>query len=191
MLKMTVGRVSAGDMSKYYSKGAREYREKFNIGIPNDREINSVEITSNKLDRYLEVGYTYSSDRTLTFVPRLTKAVSFIWDSSIDKALVKTAEIMINKNAASELSNKLMSSELKNVMSKVEMLHSYNTNEQLELAIGEIESMINSYAGRGLLDATQVEEIEHSMNYIIQNHPARKDYQTTDEFEALVDESQF
>ena len=191
MLKMTVGRVSAGDMSKYYSKGAREYREKFNIGIPNDQEINSVEITSNKLDRYLEVGYTYSSDRTLTFVPRLTKAVSFIWDSSIDKALVKTAEIMINKNAASELSNKLMSSELKNVMSKVEMLHSYNTNEQLELAIGEIESMINSYAGRGLLDATQVEEIEHSMNYIIQNHPARKDYQTTDEFEALVDESQF
>jgi MoxR-like ATPase len=188
MLKMTVNRVSAGEMAKYYEKGARNYREKFAIGIPNKAEIASVEIPVKKLEKYLEVGYTKSSDRTLTFVPGLAKAVSYIWDISIDKALVKTAQIMIDQNAASNLQNKLMSSEVKAIMSKVEMLHSHSTNEQLELAVAEIESLVNAYTTRGVLDEGQVEEIELSMQYIIQNHPARKEYQTSEEFDQMIEE---
>ena len=190
MLKMTVNRVSAGDMSKYYAKGARNYREKFSIGIPNQAEIDTVEIPSNKLDKYLEVGYQHSSDRTLTFVPKLAKAVSYIWDISVDKALVKTAKIMINQTAGSELENKLMSAEVKAVMSKVEMLHSHSNNEALELAVAEIESLINTYASRGVMDEGQVEEIEMSMQYILENHPARKDYQTSEDFDQMIEDVQ-
>jgi MoxR-like ATPase len=192
MLKMTVNRVSAGDMSKYYAKGARNYREKFSIGIPNQAELDTVEIPSNKLDKYLEVGYQHSSDRTLTFVPRLAKAVSYVWDISVDKALVKTAQIMINQTAGSELQNKLMSPEIKAVMSKVEMLHSHSNNEALELAVAEIESLINAYTSRGVMDQGQVEEIEMSMQYILANHPARADYQTSEDFDnALADSNPF
>lgn len=173
MLKHSVGRVSAGEIAKYYDKGARNYREKFNIGIPNQAELASLEVPTNKLEKYLEVGYQNSSDRTLTFVPGLAKAVSFIWDYSIDKALVKTAQIMINQSAGSELQNKLMSPEVKAIMSKVEMLRSYNSNEQLELAIGEIESLINAYTSRGVMDETQVAEVEATMQVILDQHPAR------------------
>lgn len=183
MLKMTVNRVSAGEMSKYYSKGAREYREKFKIGIPNQAEIDSMEITTNKLDKYLEVGYQNSSDRTLTFVPRLAKAVAYVWDISIDKALIKTAQIMISQAAGSELQNKLMSPEIKAVMSKVEMLHSHSNNDSLELAIAEIESLINVYTQRGAMDEGQVEEIEGTMQVILENHPARKQEEVSSEFE--------
>lgn len=190
MLKHTVNRVSAGEMVKYYNKGGRDYREKFNIGIPNKTEINEVEIPAAKLEKYLEVGYQHSSDRTLTFVPTLSKAVSYIWDISLDKALVKTAQIMIDQTAGSELQNKLMSPEVKAVMSKVEMLHSYQTNEQLELAIAEIEGLINTYAGRGIMDAGQVGEIELSMQYILQNHPARVDEVNSNELEAMMSEAE-
>lgn len=189
MLKMTVNRVSAGDMSKYYAKGARNYRESFKIGIPNEAELNTVEIPSNKLDKYLEVGYQHSSDRTLTFVPKLTKAVSYVWDISVDKALVKTAQIMISQTAGSELQNKLMSPEIKAVMSKVEMLHSHSNNEALELAVAEIESLINAYTTRGVMDQGQVEEIELSMQYILSNHPARADYQSSEEFDQMLEEA--
>jgi MoxR-like ATPase len=187
MLKMTVNRVSAGELVKYYQKGARNYREKFSIGVPNNTEIEQVEIPVNKLEKYLEVGYQHSSDRTLTFVPKLTKAVSYIWDISVDKALVKTAQIMIGQSAGSELQNKLMSPEVKAVMSKVEMLHSYTTNEQLELAIADVESLINTYVTRGIMDVTQVEEIETSMHYILSSHPARKEYQTAEEFDNMME----
>ena len=190
MLKHTVNRVSAGEMVKYYNKGGRDYREKFNIGIPNKAEINEVEIPAAKLEKYLEVGYQHSSDRTLTFVPTLSKAVSYIWDISVDKALVKTAQIMIDQTAGSELQNKLMSPEVKAVMSKVEMLHSYQTNEQLELAIAEIEGLINTYAGRGIMDTGQVGEIELSMQYILQNHPARVDNVDSNQLEELMAEAE-
>ena len=188
MLKHTVNRVSAGEMVKYYNKGGRDYREKFNIGIPNKMEINEVEIPAAKLEKYLEVGYQHSSDRTLTFVPTLSKAVSYIWDISVDKALVKTAQIMIDQTAGSELQNKLMSPEVKAVMSKVEMLHSYQTNAQLELAIAEIEGLINTYAGRGIMDVGQVGEIEVSMQYILQNHPARVDNVDNNDLEEMMAE---
>ena len=188
MLKHTVNRVSAGEMIKYYNKGGRDYRERFNIGIPNKQEINEVEIPVTKLERYMEVGYNHSSDRTLTFVPTLSKAVSYIWDISVDKALVKTAQIMIDQTAGSELQNKLMSPEVKAVMSKVEMLHSYQTNEQLELAIAEIEGLVNTYATRGIMDSGQVGEIEISMQYILQNHPARVDNVSNTDLEDMMAE---
>lgn len=188
MLKHTVNRVSAGEMIKYYNKGGRDYREKFNIGIPNKQEINEVEIPVAKLEKYMEVGYNHSSDRTLTFVPTLSKAVSYIWDISVDKALVKTAQIMIDQTAGSELQNKLMSPEVKAVMSKVEMLHSYQTNEQLELAIAEIEGLVNTYATRGIMDSGQVNEIEISMQYILQNHPARVDNVSNTDLEDMMAE---
>jgi MoxR-like ATPase len=188
MLKHTVNRVSAGEMIKYYNKGGREYREKFTIGIPNKAEINEVDIPVTKLEKYMEVGYNHSSDRTLTFVPTLSKAVSYIWDISVDKALVKTAQIMIDQTAGSELQNKLMSPEVKAVMSKVEMLHSYQTNEQLELAIAEIEGLVNTYATRGIMDSGQVGEIEISMQYILQNHPARVDDVNTEDLEEMMAE---
>jgi MoxR-like ATPase len=187
ILKMSVSRVSAGEISKYYQKGSRDYREKFDICIPTKDEINTVELPVNKLEKYLEVGYQQSSDRTLTFVPMLTKAVSYIWDVSVDKALVKTAQIMINQTAGSELQNKLMNAEMKAVMSKVELLGSYNNSEQLELAIAEIESLINAYATRGQLDETQVQEIEMTMSYTLSTHPYYKSIRTEDaEFDMLV-----
>jgi MoxR-like ATPase len=188
MLKHTVNRVSAGEMVKYYNKGGREYREKFTIGIPNKVEINEVEIPAAKLEKYLEVGYQNSSDRTLTFVPTLSKAVSYIWNISVDKALVKTAQIMIGQSAGSELQNKLMSPEVKAVMSKVEMLHSYQTNEQLELAIAEIEGLVNTYATRGIMDSGQINEIEISMQYLLQNHPARVDNVSNTDLEEMMSE---
>jgi hypothetical protein len=181
MLKHTVNRVSAGELTKYYTKGAREYREKFNINIPSKDEMNQIVIPVNKLEKYLEVGYSHCSDRTLTFVPTLSKAVTYVWNVSIDKALVKTAQIMISQTAGSELQNKLMSQEVKTVMSKVDMLQSYKTNDQLELAIGEIESLINAYTQRNQMDESQVQEIEMSISYVLDNHPARKEKQLTDE----------
>jgi hypothetical protein len=95
---------------------------------------------------------------------------------------------MIDQTAGSELQNKLMSPEVKAVMSKVEMLHSYQTNEQLELAIAEIEGLVNTYATRGIMDSGQVNEIEISMQYILQNHPARVDNVSNSELEDMMAE---
>lgn len=188
MLKQTVNRISEGQLVKYFNKGGREYRESFLLPVPNKSEIASIEVPITKMEKYIEVGYKASSDRTLTFVPTLARAVSYIWDVSIDKALVKTAQIMISQSAGSELQNKLMSPEVKAVMSKVEMLHSYTTNEQLTLAIAEIESLVNTYTSKGMMDESQVQEVEISMSYILENHPARQEDNNSGDFDAMMAE---
>jgi MoxR-like ATPase len=186
MLKMTVNRVSQGELVKYFQKGGRDYKEYIKLGIPNKDEIKNLELPLNKLEKFLEVAYNHGSDRTLTFVPTLTKAVSYIWDISLDKALVKTAQIMISQAAGSELQNKLLSAEVKQIMSKVEMLNSYTTKEQLELAIADIEVLINTYSNRGAIDITQVEEVETAMQYILNNHPAYQSQFESADFDAIM-----
>lgn len=173
MLKMNVSRVSAGEMSKYYTAGAKNYSETINISVPNKAEIDSVIIPSSKLEKFLEVGYSSLSDRTLTFVPLLTKAISFIWNVSVDKALVKVASIMISNSAASDLQNKLYSPEVKNILNRIETLQSYNNEASLNQALTELEGLIAGYASQGKIDQQQVEEIESTLSYVLETHPAR------------------
>ena len=149
MLKMNVSRVSAGQMNTYYANGAKNYNNKIQIGIPNKAELDAITVPASKLEKFLEVGYKHLSDRTLTFVPHLTKAVSLIWNISVDKALIKVASIMINNSAASDLQSKLYSNEIKNIMTKMESLQSYNTEETLNQALVEIEGLISGYASTG------------------------------------------
>jgi MoxR-like ATPase len=181
ILKMNVSRVSAGEMSKYYAAGAKNYSEKVEFGVPNKAEIDSITIPSSKLEKFLEVGYNHLSDRTLTFVPTLARAVSFIWNISIDKALVKVASIMISNAAASDLQSKLYSQEVKNVLTKIETLQSYNSEETLNQALVEIEGLIAGYASQGKIDQVQVEEIEIALSYVLENHPFKDTSKDTEE----------
>lgn len=174
MLKVNVSRISAGEMVKYYANGAKNYSEKFVIGVPNQAEIDALDVPSSKLEKFLEVAYSKLSDRTLTFVPNMAKAVSYIWNISIDKALVKVASIMINNSAGSELQNKLYSPEVKALMSKIEQLNTINTEEEMDKRLVEIEGLIAGYASQGRLDESQVNELEASVSYIIDNSPVKK-----------------
>jgi MoxR-like ATPase len=181
MLKVNVNRISAGELAKYYAAGGKNYKESMNIGIPNKTEIENVTIDSTKLEHFISVGYNTLSDRTLTFVPTLTKAVSLIWNISIDKALVKVASIMIDTQAATTLEQKLYPTEMKNLMNKVEILNSINDSDSLERSIKEIELLANGYLSNGNLEESHIEEIEILINHVLENHPAYLQGQVTED----------
>ncbi len=187
MLKMDVSRVGAGDMVKYFNQGDKTFTQKINVNIPSKAEISSVNLSIHKLEKYLDVAYSSSSDRTLTFVPNLTKAATFIWDCSVDKALIKVAEIMVNKNASNMLAQKLTSTEMKVVMNKIEFLKSHADKRALDLAVAEIEMLVQGYATKNLLDDEQIHEIETTLHYMINNHPVNNGEGIEDILEELMD----
>lgn len=186
MLKHTVGRVSAGELVQYYRKGDRNYREDVILHVPNTAEIAAVEISADKLSKYLEVGYSVSSDRTLTFVPKIAKAVSYIWQCSNDQALIKTAQIMINQAAGSLLQDKLITAQKKAIINQIDMLMSYTNNEQLENAIAGIATNMSGYISKGEITQQDVTELEQMIAEKLRTHPARKDFQDNDDFEAQM-----
>jgi hypothetical protein len=78
---------------------------------------------------------------------------------------------MIDKNAGSQLSEKLTSTEMKVLLSKIEMLNSHNQKDSLDLAIADIEAIASTYAAKGSLDQDQLDEIELTLQYALNNHP--------------------
>lgn len=174
ILKKTVNRVTAGELVKYYKNGGKEYNETFDINIPTKDELNNINIPFTKLEKYLDVGYSTSSDRTLTFVPTLVKAISQIWNDTIDKAMVRAAGIMISSAASSELQSKLMTNEVKGLLTKIEVLWSVTDPTGIEAHLAEIKNLIELYANQGKIDQSQIEEIESAIQYILDEHPIKK-----------------
>lgn len=185
MLKMSVSRVGAGEMTKYYQQGDKAYVQNIVINVPSVTEMETVAVSTNKMEKFLDVAYTELSDRTLTFVPKLTKATSFIWDCSVDRALIKVADIMIGKSAGTKLSEKLTSTEMKVIFNKIEFLKSHNEKRQLDLAVAEIEMMVQGYASKNLLDQEQIDELQTTLQYMLNSHPANNQDETD---EAILEE---
>ena len=177
-----------GELLNYYKAGDKGYKDQINVSVPTKDEINAVNISHNKLDKFLNVAYNKLSDRTLSFVPFLTKAVSLIWNYSVDKALVKVASIMLDTSSANTLQSSLYSPELKNVLTKIETLVSYNTEEQFKQAIVEIEGLIAGYASKGIINAEDVTEIETTLNYAIDNHSLKNSLNADEALMADVDD---
>lgn len=186
MLKMTVNRIQMGELLQYFESGAKDYKSVINLGVPNKAELDSVEIGGSKMEKYLSVTYNISTDRTLTFVPTIAKAVSFIWNYSIDKALIKTAQIMAGSTAGDELANSLISRHLKSLLKEVENLYHLSDAAELDLAIAKIEGMASGFAAQGNLDEEQMDEVENTLNYVLENHPVKK---RSSEIETLLEDA--
>ena len=174
MLKMKVNRIAAGDMVKYFENGGKEYKTTLSLNIPNKAEIKNVSISTVKVEKFIEAAYTKMTDRTMTFVPTLAGAVSYIWDISIDKALIKTADIMADSNTSSQLMNLLISKEVKMLLKEIDSLYSVKDPAEIDLAIAKIEGMANGFASKGSINEEQMEEIESALNYVLSNHDVKK-----------------
>ena len=187
MLKMKVSRVGAGDMANYYKQGDKAYFQEFKINVPSKQEIDSLNISPSKMDKFLEIAYSELSDRTLTFVPKLAKAATFVWDCSIDRGLIKVADIMVGKSAGTKLSEKLTSTEMKVIMNKIEFLRSHNDKRALDLAVAEIEMLVQGYASKDLLDAEQITELKTTLQYTLDKHPAQQEESVEEMLGELLD----
>jgi hypothetical protein len=186
MLKVNVGRVGAGDMMQYFSKGAKDYKQSITLNIPSKEEINSVDIPVAKLEKFLNVAYDKCTDRTLTFVPTIAKAVSRIWGLGIDKSLIKTADIMISKEAAGQLMQDLISKEMKTILKEIENLYSVKDPAEIDLAIARIEGLANGYVSKGRLAMEELNEVESALNEVLNNHEVKKREQS---IEAILAEA--
>lgn len=171
MLKMKVDRVTQGEMSMYYAKGARNYKESISLGVPTRDEIASINIPNDKLEKFLDQGYKKLSDRTLTFVPFLTQSVAQIWNYSVNQSLVKACQILIDSTTASDLKDKLISKEMKEILSRVELIATAKTKTQINNMIVEIEKNLNGYAQQGAITREEVDELSQTIKVQIAKHP--------------------
>ena len=184
-LKITVNRLSAGELVKYYKNGDKHYNTKIKINVPDQTSIDAVVIATDKLEKFINVAYKQCSDRTLSFVPIMTRAISLVYNCSVDKALIKACELLVDKSTAEKLSKELLSPEKRSILDKVDMISSMTNEAQIEKAMEEIEKMVGNFANAGKFGQSDLQEIKQLVEVAMSNHPYYKVEVETDEEEEV------
>lgn len=184
LLKITVNRLQAGELIKYYKNGDQDYVTKIKVNIPTETQIKAVKISPDKLEKFTNVAYKECSDRTMSKVPRMAKAISLVYNCSIDKALIKTCELLVNKTIAEKLSKELLSPEKRAVMDKVDLISGMTNETQIEKAMSDIEMMVGKYAQQGKFTQGDLDELKQLIEAAMANHPYYKIEIETDEEES-------
>lgn len=174
MLKETVNRIDAASMMQYYENGGKNFKTSVTINVPTKEELEKVEISSEKLGKFLDIAHSRCTDRTLSFVPTIAKAVHYIWEFPVNRALGKTADIMIDQDAAGVLMNNLMSKEMKTLLKEIGGIYSIKEPAEIDLAIARIEGMANTYMAKKKLSKEEVQDLEKELNLVLSNHDVKK-----------------
>jgi GTPase SAR1 family protein len=183
LLKIAVNRLMSGDLMKYFKNGDKSYTTKIKVNVPTKEEIEKVNVPLDKLEKFVNVAYKNCSDRTMSFVPQMTKAVSLVYNCSVDKALIKVCELLVDKGTAEKLSKELLSPEKRAILDKVDMITSMSNEGQIERAMEEIEKMVGNFASQGKFSQGDLNEIKQLVEAAMANHPYYKIEVETDDMD--------
>lgn len=171
-IKFKVDRISNAQMMKYYKQGDKGFKTTVNVPDPTEEEIQAVAVPLDKLEVFLGLCSKQLTDRTLSFVPRMARVVSLIYNCGIESALVKVCDLLTNnKSLSQELHKKLAPQEKRAILDKVDMLSGITDETQLQNAVQEIENLVNKYEAAKKLSETDLEEIANVINSVMENHP--------------------
>jgi hypothetical protein len=171
VIKHHVNRLTKTQMMQYYNKNSKAPVE---INLPDQQDINNFIATSLPADvlrAFLDVAYNQLSDRSLSYIPRLIAAVSFVFEVPAKKAAIKTCEILVSPEVAKQLGQKLEPAEISNIRNKIEYISSLQNYDQI---INQIEDIKKAAAAASLLPAvtkSDMEDLAKDLNKILAKHP--------------------
>ncbi len=173
VIKHQMSRLNAGDILKYYSLGDKTYRKDVKVNIPTKQEIRDKikEINPKKLEIFVSKTREVCTDRTLCYVPELTAAAALVYNTSIDKALVKVAEIVAGRAIANELGKVLHTPEMKEIMDLCNFIPAITDQDQLIETIEKINGKIDGFFKSGKINKDDVEEIKKVLLEVTKDHP--------------------
>lgn len=139
-----VTRLSQSDMLNYYAQGGKKFNQTHKVVLPEQADIDSINLDPKKLKKVLDVTHSDLSDRALSFLPILVKNVMIVWSMNQDRALVKTTELLVGKAVAKELAKTLVPKEVRALYDIVDAIgqcvstDEYNKQyDKLELAYAD------------------------------------------------------
>lgn len=171
ILKMKVNRMTTNQLEAYYSKGDKKFVNELSLYIPTEEEISSVKVPQHKLKAFLSVAYKDLSDRTLSYVPRLVKIVSLVYNTRIDNALVKVASILVSEVAANTLSKSLITPEMKTIFDKIDMVQGIKDKDHYDTMMEEINLIISNFRKSGKLNDDQILELRDFLQEVESKSP--------------------
>lgn len=181
VLTQTVDRVGKNNAMLLFSVAGNKHNE-FELSIPSKEDLANEVINEHTLSVLANELYDNISDRTMTYIPNILKAIKLIWNvEDEDAALICVKYVCPEK--ASIIASLLMDQDKEEILSKIEKLSSTTDIMLFKNVHEEIKNMINSYTkkkgnknkGKSLLDKLD----EASQEFMNQSKFLIQDQQTT------------
>lgn len=142
VLKMNLTRLSESELLSYCSAPNKE--EHMELTIPEPIELEGMNIPKDRLRKVIKLVYKKLSDRNVSYLPKLVPAVSVIYGLSLNKALVKTTELLTDYNTSRELSKVLEPEEITKIRAQIDLIPSLSDYNQILNTISSIDTMMKA-----------------------------------------------
>lgn len=204
VLKKTVDRIGKAHAMALFNIHNINVNE-FEINMPTKEELKNEQIDENLLNILSTEIYDFVSDRTMTYIPSIVKAIKLIWEVDDEEACV-LAVGYICPEISSTISSKLINKEKQEILSRIEKLTGISDVQLFRNISDEINNMITSYAGKtknhrnykqGLILKAKLEKSNEafmkSLQEMMENSKgtANKNMAFTPTAEVAVDEAPF
>lgn len=176
-----VNRLTPSDMLKYYDKGGKSFRQNHTIKLPEQVDIDAIELDPLKLKKVMDVAYNELSDRALSFLPTLVKNVMCVWGLNQDRGLVKTAELLVGKAVAKDLAKSLVPKEIRELYDIIDAIGQCVSNDEYNKQYDRLEMAYGVASKAGLITKDDEKDLQEK----ISQEEAKLDFLKTDDEDVL------
>jgi len=165
IIKHEVYGINGQRMMEYFRNGGRKFQQEVCIPCGDLESRSKIHLPEEKLKIFVDQFIDTITNRKMTYVPDIVKAICCIWEYNIDRALIKCAELIISQEAAVELSKALYSEEELAILSKIDFALLQTSTKSRKKIESEIEEAIRSYQTKGR--PAFLEEVENLMHGVL------------------------
>lgn len=158
-----VKRLSPNDMMKYYNKGGKTFRQNHNVTLPEQADIDAITLDDNKLKIVLDTCHPLLSDRALSFLPTLIKNVMIVWSFDESRGMMKTAELLVGKNAAKDLAKNLVPAPIREIYDAIDVIGQCSSSSDYNNKYDIFEKSYKAAESLGLLTDSERDQLKSRM----------------------------
>lgn len=174
VFKHKLNRVAKTQLMKYYKNRSEGKLTVHDVTVPGRKEVRLLEqqIPEDKLKAFMDTCYDSLTDRTISYIPKIAAAVSLVYDMTLVRALIKTAELLISTKKANQLADVIEPPELAHIRGQIEIISSLTSYDQIQEVVADIRTNVVEAGRNGSLMQTDIESLGAELDHALQNNPA-------------------
>ena len=161
-IRYKVNRTDRQQIEKFVTGGKKPHT--FSLVVPTKEEIDAINIPDQYMSKFIEIAYDDCTDRTLTYMPEIVKAISIIWNCSLKRAMNKAAALMISLTAAKKLSSQIQSPMMKSLLNRLSTIARYRDPKKSRQAFKELAIEVEKSYKSGSLSKEEFEEFKDGIS---------------------------
>ncbi len=144
VLKNNVERVTSKELLKFMSAPSNQANQ-ITINIPDKADMDSIQLDDTMLAKFVELVHSKLTDRTITMIGKLTKAIMFVYDIDETEALIKTCGFL-EPQSVMKLTQLLEDKAVVELTTKIKNLASLADRKVIMQELGNIQLMFEDMA---------------------------------------------